>query len=265
MGSMPAIFVSHGGPNVVTDPSEARDYLGSLSEKLPRPEAIVIVSAHFETGGPTVVRDPKPGMIYDFGGFSRELHEMVYPAPGGPGLAERVHGLLDGAGLSPQYADRRGYDHGAWTVLKLAWPDADIPVVQLSIDPARDAAYHYGLGAALAPLRGEGVLLMGSGHITHNLRAIFSAMRDDMAADPAMADKVGSFVGWFAETIANGDTDALLAWRDRAPFVADNHPTDEHLMPLFFAAGAAGKDARAEHAHASRQFGFFAWDSWIFH
>jgi 4,5-DOPA dioxygenase extradiol len=265
MEPMPTIFVSHGGPNVVTDPSEARDYLRGLSERLPRPKAIVIASAHFETDGPTVVRDPKPGMIYDFGGFSRELYEMVYPAPGDPALAGRVHGLLESAGLSPAYADERGYDHGTWTVLRLAWPDADIPVVQVSIDPSRDAAYHHRLGAALAPLRDEGVLMIGSGHITHNLRAVFSAMREGMPSDPEMASKVDGFVGWMADAIASGDTEALLAWRDKAPFVADNHPTDEHLMPLFLAAGAAGSNPRAEHAHASRQFGFFAWDSWIFH
>ncbi|MBO6636779.1 MAG: dioxygenase [Roseitalea sp.] len=264
MEPMPTIFVSHGGPNVVTDPSEARDYLRGLSDRLPRPEAIVIASAHFETDGPTVVRDPNPGMIYDFGGFAPELYEMVYPAPGHPALASRVHGLVDAAGLAPRYADERGYDHGAWTVLKLAWPDADIPVVLVSIDPKRDAAYHHALGAALAPLRDEGVLLMGSGHITHNLRALFGVMRDGMPSDPAMAEKVEAFVEWIGDAIGTGDTTALLAWRDRAPFVADNHPTDEHLMPLFFAAGAAGNGAQAEHAHASRQFGFFAWDSWIF-
>jgi len=265
MGPMPTIFVSHGGPNVVTDQSEARTYLEELSERLPRPRAIVIASAHFETEGPTVVRDPKPGMIYDFGGFAPELRDMVYPAAGDPALAERVHGFLGQAGLSPSYADRRGYDHGTWTVLRLAWPDADIPVVQVSIDPSRDAAYHHGLGAALAPLRDEDVLLMGSGHITHNLRAVFSAMREGMPSDPAMTKKVEGFVGWMADAIESGDANTLLAWRDKAPFVADNHPTDEHLMPLFFAAGAAGEGARPEHAHDSRQFGFFAWDSWIFH
>lgn len=107
--------------------------------------------------------------------------------------------------------------------------------------------------------------MIGSGHITHNLRAVFSAMREGMPSDPEMASKVDGFVGWMADAIASGDTEALLAWRDKAPFVADNHPTDEHLMPLFLAAGAAGSNPRAEHAHASRQFGFFAWDSWIFH
>lgn len=249
---------------MVTDPSEARDYLESLSTRLPRPKAIVIMSAHFETDGPVVVRDPQPKMIYDFGGFAPELYEMVYPAPGDPDLAGRVHGLIEQAGLSPRYADERGFDHGVWTVLRLAWPEADIPVVQVSIDPNRDAAYHHAIGQALAPLREEGVLLIGSGHITHNLRALFSVLREGVEADPAMVEKVDAFVKWFSETIAERDTKRLLAWREQAPFVDDNHPTDEHLLPLFFAYGAAGDQVEPDHVHASRQMGFFAWDSWIF-
>lgn len=264
MSAMPTVFVSHGGPNVVTDSSEARDYLEGMAARWPRPAAIVIMSAHFETDGPTVVRDPRPPMIYDFGGFSPELYEMVYPAPGAPALAERVHGLLTDSGLSPDYADERGYDHGTWTVMRLAYPDADIPIVQVSIDPNRDAAYHHAVGRALAPLRHDGILLVGSGHITHNLREAIAVMLGGQPSDDAIGDKVDAFVEWFAQTLGASDTERLLDWRDQAPFVADNHPTDEHLMPLFFAAGAAGEGAVAERAHASRQYGFFAWDSWIF-
>ncbi len=265
MASMPTLFVSHGGPNIVTDDSEARDYLMGLSRLMPRPKAIVLVSAHFETDGVVVVTDPNPEMIYDFRGFAPELYEMVYPAPGDPALAERVIGLLDAAGLDPCSIGRRGYDHGAWNPLVLAFPQADIPVVQVSIDPTRDAAWHYRLGAALAPLREEGILLIGSGHITHNLRAIFPVMRQGATPDPDLVRKVAAFTDWFADTIAAGDVEALLDWKQRAPFTAENHPTDEHLMPIFFALGAAGKNPRGERAHASRQFGFFAFDSYLFH
>jgi 4,5-DOPA dioxygenase extradiol len=260
--SMPSLFVSHGGPNVVTDPSEARDYLSSIRKIVGRPRAIVVQSAHFETDGPVVVADPAPGMIYDFGGFAPELYRMTYPAPGEPKLAMRIAQMLDAAGLAPRVAGKRGYDHGAWNVLKLAFPEADIPVVQLSIDPARDAAYHHALGAALAPLRDEGILLLGSGHITHNLRAVFGAMRLGQAADPRMAHHVDAFTQWFADRFGDNDRDAILDWRNRAPFVGENHPSDEHLMPLFFAYGAGG--AKAERTHASRQYGMFAWDSWKF-
>ncbi|MCB1383686.1 MAG: dioxygenase [Notoacmeibacter sp.] len=265
MTAMPTLFVSHGGPNVVIEDSPARDYLKSLHTILPRPKAIVMVSAHFETDGPVVVTDAAPGMIYDFGGFSPELYEKVYPAPGEPELAMRVAHMLHDAGLNPRIAPKRGYDHGAWNPLILGFPDADIPVVQLSIDPNRDAAYHYALGRVLAPLREEGILLMGSGHITHNLRAVFGVMRGGMTPDPSFAGKVSAFTGWFAEQFARGDTEALLDWRNRAPNVRENHPTDEHLMPIFFAYGAAGENAKPERACDYVQYGMFAWDSWIFH
>lgn len=262
--SMPSLFISHGGPNVVTDPSEARDFLKSLPNQFETPKAIVIVSAHFETNGPVVVRDPEPGMIYDFGGFSPELYKMVFPAKGDPALAVKVYGLLEEAGLEPKFADKRGYDHGTWNTMILAWPKGEIPVVQLSIDPHRDAAYHFALGEALSSLRDEGILLIGSGHITHNLRAVFGAMRGGITLDPAMTAKVDDFINWFKDVLERDDVETLLKWRELAPYVADNHPTDEHLMPLFFARGAAGKHAHAKRIHDSRQYGFFAWDSWLF-
>ncbi|MAS06412.1 MAG: dioxygenase [Ahrensia sp.] len=265
MTTMPSIFVSHGGPNVVIEPSEARDFLKSLGSLLPKPKAIVMVSAHFETEGPVVVTDPHPAMIYDFGGFQQELYEMVYAAPGEPELAMRIAHMLADAGLDPRVAPERGYDHGAWNTMILAWPDADIPVVQVSIDPNRDAAYHYALGKALAPLREEGILLIGSGHITHNLRAIFASMRYGKNPDPELPHRIEAFTDWFAEQFEKGDREAILDWRERAPFIADNHPTDEHLLPLFFAYGAAGDAPKPERAHHSRQYGFFAWDSWFFH
>lgn len=260
----PSLFISHGGPNIVTEPSEARDFLRRLETVTGKPKAIVLVSAHFETDGPVVVSDPAPAMTYDFGGFSPELYQMVYPAPGEPDLAKRVAQLLSDAGMEVHTAPKRGYDHGAWTSMMLAFPKADVPIVQLSIDPSRDAAYHYALGAALVPLRADGIMLMGSGHITHNLRAVFGAMRGGMQADPAMAAKVEAFTQWFADRFAEGDKQAILDWRNQAPGVAENHPTDEHLMPLFFAYGGGGDKPKAERVHASRQFGFFAFDCWMF-
>lgn len=264
MSSMPTIFISHGGPNIVMSDTPARHYLESLRDRLPAPKAIVIVSAHFETDGVEVVTDAAPGMIYDFRGFAPELYEMVYPAPGAPDLAAKVFGLLDEAGMAPALREERGYDHGTWTPLKLAFPSADIPVVQVSIDPNRDAAWHYRLGRALAPLREEGVLIIGSGHITHNLKAFFSVMRQGADPDPALASKVTEFTEWFADRLAAGDTDSLLAWKARAPYPAENHPTDEHLLPLFFAYGAAGPHPMAERVHHSVEYGFFVNDSYMF-
>jgi 4,5-DOPA dioxygenase extradiol len=264
MDAIPSLFISHGGPNIVISDTAARRHLETLSTLVPRPEAIVIVSAHFETEGVAVVTDPAPSMIYDFGGFPQQLYELRYPAPGDPRLAEEVFALLDRAGLQPARIGSRGYDHGTWTPLLLAFPNADIPVVQVSIDPSRNAEWHYRLGRALSPLREQGVLLIGSGHITHNLRAFFSMVREGEAADPALPGKVEAFTTWFAETLAAGDTEALLAWKERAPFAVDNHPTDEHLMPIFFAYGAGGDEPRATRVHDSVEHGFFANDSYLF-
>ncbi|RJG44968.1 class III extradiol ring-cleavage dioxygenase [Mesorhizobium sp. DCY119] len=265
MTTMPTLFISHGGPNIVISDTPARHYLETISDRIPAPKAIVIVSAHFETHGVTVVTDPRPEMIYDFGGFAPELYKMIYAAPGAPELAERVLTLLEQAGLDPARLGKRGYDHGTWTPLKLAFPQANIPIVQVSIDPNRDAAWHYAVGQALSPLREDGVLLIGSGHITHNLRAFFSVMRQGAAPDPSLAAKVNAFTEWFEERLAANDKASILDWKNKAPFPAENHPTDEHLMPIFFAYGAAGDKVRAERVHDSVDHGFFANDSYLFH
>jgi 4,5-DOPA dioxygenase extradiol len=264
MALMPSLFISHGGPSVVISDTPARHYLETIGTLVPRPRAIVIASAHFETNGVAVVTDPHPGMIYDFRGFPDELYRMVYPAPGDPALAERVLGLLEAAGLDPFRVAQRGYDHGTWTPLLLAYPGGDIPIVQISIDPARDAAWHYRLGRALSPLRQDGVLLIGSGHITHNLRAFFSILRQGETLDPALPGKVEAFTGWFADRLGAGDSEALLDWKRQAPYPAENHPTDEHLMPIFFAYGAAGERPKATRTHNSVEHGFFANDSYLF-
>ncbi|HWK67053.1 MAG TPA: class III extradiol ring-cleavage dioxygenase [Rhizobiaceae bacterium] len=266
MISMPTLFISHGGPNIVLDDTPARTYLQNLPALLPaQPKAIVIMSAHFETEGVAVVTDPNPTTIHDFGGFAPELYKMVYPARGDPELAQTVVDKLAAAGLEPHTYEKRGYDHGTWTPLLLAFPEARIPVVQLSIDPRRDAAWHYAIGDAIGDLRKKGVLLIGSGHITHNLRAFFTVFRHGGLVDPALAEKVDAFTDWFADRLAAGNREAVMNWKERAPFPTENHPTDEHLMPIFFAYGAAGEGAKAERVHASKQMGFFAFDSYLFH
>ncbi len=265
MATQPTIFISHGGPNIVTDDTPARTHLLNLASTLPdKPSAIVIASAHFETDGPVVVSDPSPEMIYDFGGFAPELYEMVYPAPGAPELAGRIKQMLDDAGLPARLDGKRGYDHGTWTSMKLAFPDADIPIVQVSVDPRGDAEYHHKLGKTLASLGKENILIVGSGHITHNLRVAFSVMRDGATPDPREVDKVISFTGWMKDNLEAGRTECLLDWTKQAPYPEYNHPTDEHLMPLFFALGAAGEGASATRVHDSLSFGFFAFDCYRF-
>ena len=238
--AIPPIFVSHGAPNMILHDTPTRDFLARLGDALPRPKAIVSVSAHFMASRPAVVVDPKPEMIYDFGGFERELYTMTYPAPGEPALGERILGLLDEAGLDPARVGKRGYDHGTWIPLKLMYPAADIPVVQVSVQPRRDPAHHYEIGRALAPLAKEGVLILASGSLTHNLHAAFDRFGGFRARDEAVEPWVSAFADWIDEKVAAGDVEALLDYRVRAPFAGRNHPTDEHLLPLFVALGAGG-------------------------
>ena len=191
----PSLFISHGAPDIVISPSQVRSFLIDLGKETGarrKPEAIVIASAHHETQALEVVSDPHPGMIYDFGGFAPELYEMRYPAPGDTALAGKVAGLLKKAGIKNSLNTHRGYDHGSWTPLMLMFPDADIPIVQLSIQPHRDAAHHYAVGRALSGLGDENILVIGSGHITHNLRAVFGAMRGGII-DQAKAEKTDRF------------------------------------------------------------------------
>ena len=259
--SLPALFVSHGAPNMILYKSAAREFLSEYGAELGKPKAIVSVSAHFLTREPAIVVDEKPAMIYDFGGFERELYSIVYPAPGAPELAPRVTDLLTAAGIPVHGVEHRGYDHGTWVPLKLLYPEADVPVLQLSVQPKADPAHHYRIGQALAPLRDEGVLVIGSGSFTHNLGEVFSG--GGMAAPDAPAKPwMNDFRDWMDEKIVAGDTEALLAYRSKAPNAVRNHPTDEHLLPLYVAMGAGGLPAAR--VHYSHQYGALALDAYRF-
>ncbi len=263
MARMPSLFVSHGAPNLILYDSPATRFLSEYGARIEKPSAILSVSAHFETDRPAVVTDPSPETVYDFGGFEPELYTLKYPAPGDPALAERVAGLLADAGNGPAIVPRRGYDHGTWVPLMLLYPDADVPVAQLSVQPGLSAAHHYRLGQALAGLRDEGVLIVGSGSFTHNLQEAFQRLRRG-AVEADRPDWVESFVEWMVGHIEAGDVDDLLAYREKAPFAVENHPTDEHLMPLYVALGAAGDDARGARVHDSHQYGVLQLDAFAF-
>lgn len=259
---MPTLFVSHGAPDLILTDTSTRDFLAAYAAELPRPRAIVSVSAHFGALRPAVVADAKPEMIYDFGGFDPALYRMVYPAAGDPALAGRIAELLAGAGLDPVVVPRRGFDHGTWVPLKLLYPQADVPVVQLAVLPRQGPRVHYEMGRALAPLTREGVLIVGSGSLTHNLHEAFAhgrGPRADRAASPLW---VREFTDWIADRIAAGDTEALLDYRARAPHAVRNHPTDEHLLPLFVALGAGGGERLR--VHHDYDFGVLAMDAYRF-
>ncbi|MEM8512247.1 4,5-DOPA dioxygenase extradiol [Massilia sp. MP_M2] len=258
--NLPTLFVSHGSPMLALQDSPARRFLQGLGQTLPRPSAIAVVSAHWETaGGPAVSLAAQPETIHDFGGFPQALFDMRYPAPGAPAAAERAAALFEAAGIPVGRSATRGLDHGAWVPLSLMYPAADLPVMQISIVHGAAPALHQQLGLALQALRQDGVLVIGSGSLTHNLYEI----RGHSADAPAPA-WVSDFGTWMRERLIANDRAALLDYRQLAPMAAKNHPTEEHLLPLFVAMGAAGPDARASLLHTSVEHGVLAMDAYAF-
>jgi 4,5-DOPA dioxygenase extradiol len=258
---LPTLFLSHGSPMQAVEPGAAGRAWQALGARLPRPKAILIASAHWETSLPMVTGSPKPETIHDFGGFPRELYEIRYPAPGAPDIAARTAALVKEAGITAGIDGCRGLDHGAWVPLRWMYPDASIPVVQLAVQPERGTAHHLALGRALAPLRDEGVLVIGSGHTTHNLRDF---MMDRRGTSP-VAPYAQQFAQWVSEHLAANDAKALIAYRDRAPHAVRAHPTDEHFLPLFVAYGAAGEQPRTETILEAYEGSALALHSWMFH
>lgn len=259
---MPTLFISHGSPLLAIVDSAARRFLSGLGVRLPRPAAVVVLSAHHDAGRVEVTSGARPGTIHDFGGFPRELYELRYAAPGAPELAARIRDLLVSADIDAALEPTRGFDHGAWIPMLLMYPAADLPLVQVSIDSARDAAWHLALGRALRPLRDEGVLVIGSGGATHNLGLyMYAGARGDDAPPP---EWVAQFDDWLAEAIDRRRYDDLLHYRERAPFAAENHPTQEHFLPLFAPLGAAWDDEWGVRIHASYDRGLLSLDSYAF-
>lgn len=256
---MPSLFISHGAPTLALDGSPAADFLRRLGAQFPRPEAVVVASAHWTESGPVVTASERPSTIHDFRGFRPELYEIEYAAPGAPAIARRVRDLLVAAGFDCRSDAERGLDHGAWVPLSLMYPEADVPVLQLALQPDEGPSYHYELGRALRPLLADGVLILGSGSLTHNLREI--QFDDESAAPPAWTTE---FRDWMAGCLSGGDLPALLDYRARAPHAARNHPTEEHLLPLFVAMGAARDRVRGANLHTSYSYGVLAMDIWRF-
>ena len=257
--SIPSLFLSHGSPMLAVQDSPAGRFLDHLGADLPRPRAVVVASAHFMAPVPAVGAAANPATVHDFGGFPRELYDIRYPAPGEPTVATHVAELLTAAGFAPSVLSNRGIDHGVWVPLRRMYPQADIPVVSLSVNPASDAAHHYAVGKALASLREAGVLVIGSGGFVHNLGGL-----DWSHPDAAMPSWAGEFADWMRLRLANHDIDALLDWERQAPHARHAHPTVEHLMPLFVALGAGGTDAPVRTLHQSHEFGSLALDAFAF-
>jgi 4,5-DOPA dioxygenase extradiol len=255
-GAPPAVFVSHGAPTLLLEGGPAVDFLASLGNALGKPSAVICVSAHWETDAPAVSAAKRPETIHDFSGFPRELYAMGYPADGAPALAARVRDALAGAGFAATIDPERGLDHGAWVPMKLMYPDADVPIFQLSVQPHRDPAHHLAVGRALAGLRDEGVLVLGSGGAIHNLRAL------RWGADAPEPWATG-FADWLDRTVAAGAVDDLVHYRQRGPGSPRAHPTDEHFLPLFVALGAGGagegKRLHGSFTHGNLGMHAYAW------
>lgn len=256
--SFPVLFVSHGAPLFAIEPGQAGPRLAGLGRELPRPDAIVIVSAHWMTRGEVcVTSSAAPPTLHDFGGFPEALYRLQYPAPGAPALAAQIVEKLQGAGWASRLDARRGLDHGAWVPLLYLAPDADIPVVQVSMPADLDTRQAWALGQALKPLRAMNVLIVASGNLTHNLYEFRSASSHD-------ADYIEAFAAWTAETLQARSTALLLDYKQHAPSAERAHPTDEHFLPLLIALGAAGEHYDTRVLEGGVSYGVLSMDSYLF-
>lgn len=252
--ALPPLFLSHGSPMIALHPGAAGAFmrrLGSaINASFGQQRAIVALSAHTLARAPTLLTAERHAAVYDFGGFDPQLYTLRYDAPGAPTLAASVQALLAAAGIAAQALDQSGLDHGLWTPLRYLWPDADIPVLPLAWVPTQAPAAQFALGRALAPLAREGVLVLGSGSITHNLQRVIAAGMDTRVEQPEIAESA-AFRAWMHERGTARDWDALFDYRRRAPHAIDMHPSDEHLLPWFAAAGAGGREHAPLRLHAS--------------
>lgn len=245
---------------LIVEEGPTHRFLRELGRKYPHPKAIIMISAHWENGSyPLVSKAIQPRTIHDFGGFPRELYEIQYPARGAPELADEVLALLTQAGLQAGISEDYGLDHGAWVPLKLMYPDADIPVFQVSLVRGAGPAEHFRIGRALQSLPARDVLVIGSGSMTHNLYEYMGRKADALA--PVWVTR---FEAWMAHVLEAGRYSELMIYRVFAPHAMRNHPSEEHLMPLFVALGAAGANAVASRIHASEMYGVISMDAYSF-
>jgi 4,5-DOPA dioxygenase extradiol len=257
MSRLPILFVSHGSPMFAIDPGIAGPALTALGQQLPRPKAALIVSPHWMTREPRVSTTAAPDTVHDFGGFPPALYKLNYPAPGHPALATRAVEALRAAGWAADADAQRGLDHGAWVPLTYLFAQADVPVFQVSLPARLDGAQAYAFGQALAPLADEGVLIIGSGSLTHNLYEVEPDHRHT-------ATYVAEFAAWVAQTVLSGDHEQLKRIMALAPHAEQAHPTAEHLWPLLVAAGAAGAAAAAIRIDGGVAHGVLSMDAYQF-
>ena len=263
--TLPTYFISHGGgpwPWMKDQTGGSYDRLEAALQDMPRelgtaPKAVLVISAHWEEGEFTVMSGSNPSMIYDYSGFPEHTYRIQYAAPGSPQTADRVRGLLEGAGVDARLDVQRGFDHGTFAPLAVMYPDADVPVLQLSLKRGYQPAEHLAVGRALSPLRGEGVMIVGSGLSYHNLREF----------GPRAKEPSATFDRWLQDTLVNASpaerVTRLLDW-EAAPAARKAHPQEDHLLPLMVAVGAAGADKATRVYHQDDFFGGIAVSSYRF-
>jgi 4,5-DOPA dioxygenase extradiol len=266
---LPAVFVSHGAPTIALEPGATGAFFRSLGaaidRRFGRPQAIVAVSAHTAVaeGPPVWLAAPQHTTVHDFGGFAPALYALRYDAPGAPELAARGQAALAQAGIASTLERQGGLDHGIWTALMHVWPQADVPVLPLAWPLLASAADLFALGRALAPLRAQGVLVLGTGSITHNLRLVFDGGLVERAGQTEHAASAG-FRNWIHDRATQGDWPALFDWRRQAPHATLMHPGDEHLLPWFVAAGAGADGTPPCRLHEGYTFGALGMDAYAF-
>lgn len=270
--ALPSLFVSHGSPMIALEPGAAGAFMQRLGPAIDaafgRPRAVVAVSAHTLARSNFVLGAARHTTLHDFGGFPDVLYGLRYDAPGEPDLAARVSAVLAAAGIDAPCLPEGGLDHGIWTALLHIYARADLPVVPLAMNPRATPAEQFALGQALAPLRSQGVLVLGTGSITHNLRRLVQARTlhaaTDEVATVAELPESAAFRTWMHERGSARDWNAWFDYRRRAPAALDMHPSDEHLLPLFVAAGAGGRDATPQRLYAGVTHGCLGMDAYAF-
>ena len=258
MPRLPSLFVSHGAPTFAIEPAQAGPVLNRLGRELPRPRAVLVLSPHWITPDVRVTTTAAPQTIHDFGGFPAELYRIQYPAPGAPDVAERALALLREGDWAASADAARGLDHGAWVPVRHLYPGADVPVLQVSMPRSLTPQDAVRLGRTLAPLADEGVLLVGSGSITHNLYEF----RQEVGAEGARY--AYEFVDWARQAVTQHDERALVEYLRDAPHAQRAHPTPDHYLPLPFAFGAAAPDAPVQVIDGGMTYGTLAMDAYLF-
>lgn len=257
MQTMPTLFISHGAPTFAMEPGKLGPLLTDLGQHMDRPKAIVMVSPHWMTPTVRVTTSMQPATIHDFGGFPDALYEIEYPAPGAPDVATHVTDVLRHAGWQVTEDAQRGLDHGAWVPLTYLYPEADVPVIQVSMPIRLDARSAYALGQSLASLRTEGIMVIASGSMTHNLYEFRTGHAEE-------AQYAKEFAGWINDTVTAKDHTRLIDALEIAPHARRAHPTAEHFLPLLVAAGAAGTTDDVTLLDGGITHGVLSMDSFVF-